>query len=186
MILRGSPPARLGLPAAISHAVTLCPQLRHLSAEHARWLEELERERREGVDRGARLLALWEAEILPHFRAVEEVLLPELAQRLCEADATVVFTLADHVALRRLARELRTAGGAERVTACAKLERKLAEHADFEERTLLPTLQETLGCARVAALAAEMADVREARIHRPAASSPAASEAPNARKGRKP
>ena len=59
--------------------------------------------------------------------------------------------------LRRLARELRSAEGAARDAACAALERKLAEHAAFEERALFPAIQETLGCDRVAALAAELA-----------------------------
>ncbi len=137
--------------------MTLCPQLRRLSAEHARWLAEIERRAAEDpASRGARLLALWDAEILPHCRVEEDVLLPELAKRLSEADATVVFTLGDHVVLRRLARELRASDGPARATALAELERKLADHAAFEERTLFPALQETLGCDRLAALAPEL------------------------------
>jgi hypothetical protein len=84
------------------------------------------------------------------------VLIPELAQRLSEADATIVFTLGDHVVLRRLARELRSSDGVARVAALAELERKLAEHAAFEERTLFPAVQEALGCDRLAALAPEI------------------------------
>ena len=137
--------------------MNLCPPLRRLSAEHARWLEEIERWAAEDpASRGARLLALWDAEILAHCRAEEEVLLPELAKRLSEADATVVFTHGDHVVLRRLARELRASDGPARVTALVELERKLADHATFEERTLFPTLQEALGCDRLAALAPEL------------------------------
>ncbi len=137
--------------------MNLCPELRCLSAEHARWLAEIEREAPEGgPDRAARLLALWDAEILPHCRAEEDVLIPELARRLSEADATVVFTLGDHVVLRRLARELRAADGAARAATIAALERKLVEHARFEERTLFPALQDALGCSRLAALAREI------------------------------
>jgi iron-sulfur cluster repair protein YtfE (RIC family) len=167
--------------------VTLCPQLRRLAAEHARWLEEIGRgSRRDGAERAAWLLALWDAEILPHCRSEEEVLLPELARRLSEADATVVFTLGDHVALRRLARELRAAGAADRDAACALLERRLAEHTAFEERTLFPALQETLGCDHVAALATELTASRNERKPRPAEGPPDEHEAPNTTKGRKP
>lgn len=167
--------------------MTLCPQLRRLSAEHARWRSEIEWGAGEATgERAARLLALWEAEILPHCRAEEEVLLPELARRLSEADATIVFTLGDHVALRSLARQLRTSQGTERAATLAQLGRKLAEHADFEERTLFPVLQETLGCEGLAALATEIARTVKDEMHRPAGSPPAAHEATNGRNRRKP
>ncbi|HYS83265.1 MAG TPA: hemerythrin domain-containing protein [Anaeromyxobacteraceae bacterium] len=157
----------------------LCPQLRRLSVEHARWLTEIERWAPEDpASRAARLLALWDAEILPHCRVEEDVLIPELAQRLSEADATVVFTLGDHVVLRRLARELRASDGQERATVVAELERKLAEHAAFEERTLFPALQEALGCHRLAALAPEI--TKQGRKH-PADGPPATNE--SSRKG---
>jgi iron-sulfur cluster repair protein YtfE (RIC family) len=144
--------------------VTLCPQLRRLAVAHARWLSELARRSADEEEaRCARLLALWEEEILSHCRAEEEVLLPELAARLSEADAVIVFTQSDHVTLRRLARELRAARGAARAGARAALERKLVEHTRFEERTLFPALQESLGCDRVAALEAELAAPGRAR-----------------------
>jgi iron-sulfur cluster repair protein YtfE (RIC family) len=161
--------------------VTLCPQLRRLVAEHARWRADVGRRAGSAADRAARLLALWEAEILPHCRAEEDVLLPELARRLSEADATVVFTLADHVALRRLARELRDAPGDGRGGALAAFEGKLAEHAEFEERTLFPALQEKLGCDRLAALAPEITRVQ---AKHPADGSPATNE--GSKKGTRP
>jgi hypothetical protein len=137
--------------------VSLCPQLLRLSADHARWLPELAGRRgaveAEGVDR---LLALWDAEILPHCRAEEEVLLPELARRLSEADAVVVFTMGDHLVLRRLARDLRPSTGAARAALAAAFAARLAEHLAFEERTLLPALQQTLGCDRLAELGDEL------------------------------
>ena len=167
--------------------MNLCPQLRRLSAEHARWLADLTTWASAGEkDRCSRLLALWEAEVLPHCRAEEEVLLPELAMRLSEADAAIVFTLSDHVVLRRLARELREASVAGRGAALAALERRLAEHTEFEERTLFPALQETLGCDRVAALAPELTLDRQEQRHRPAEGPPDALEASETRKGRKP
>ncbi len=167
--------------------MNLCPQLRRLSAGHARWLAELGRRALEDEGgRAARLLDLWEGEILPHCRAEEDVLLPELARRLSESDAAVVFTLADHVALRRLARELRAADGVERAAAAAALARKLAEHVEFEERTLFPTLQETLGCDRLAGLSAEFDGATTGGSHRPAGGPPASRHASSARNGRKP
>ncbi len=165
--------------------MTLCPQLRRLSAEHARWLAEIASWGRAGdEDRTARLLKLWELEVLPHCRAEEEVLLPELARGLSEADAAIVFTLSDHVALRRLARELREARGEARAAALAALEKKLHEHARFEESTLFPAVQEVLGCDRIAGLAPDLATAAEPSRSRPTSS--AAQAASNATKGRKP
>src|SRR5512138_2591380 len=109
--------------------MTLCPQLRRLAAEHARWLADIAGRARAGEEhRRSSLLALWDEEVLPHCRAEEEVLLPELAGRLSECDAVIVFTLSDHVALRRLVRELRQAEGDQRSAARDALERKLLEH----------------------------------------------------------
>jgi hypothetical protein len=138
--------------------VKACPELRRLSAQHASWLAEVAAlGGGNGSDRASRLLDLWDREILPHCRAEEDVLLPELACMVSEADALVVFTLGDHVVLRRLARELRAAEGAERLAAAVALARKLEEHVAFEERTLFPALQDTLGCVRLAGLAKEIA-----------------------------
>jgi hypothetical protein len=135
--------------------VDLCPQLRRFAEEHARWLAELDRAGEDGA-RAAALLGLWDAEILGHCRREEDVLLPELARRIPEADAVIVFTLGDHVVLRRLVRELRDAAGAAGPEAAARLRAKLAEHLAFEERTLFPAVQEALGCDRLAALAPEL------------------------------
>jgi iron-sulfur cluster repair protein YtfE (RIC family) len=137
--------------------VELCPQLGRLSAEHARWLAEIApRSPGDEPDRAGRLLALWDQEILPHCRAEEDVLLPELARERSEADAVIVFTLGDHVVLRRLVRELRETTGTRRLEAAVRLAAKLGEHAAFEERTLFPALQEALGCAHLARLDGEL------------------------------
>jgi hemerythrin-like domain-containing protein len=141
--------------------VNLCPELRRLSAEHTRWASDLAAGGSAGeAGRARRLLALWDGEIQPHFRREEEVLVPELARRVPEADAAILMTLADHVGLRRLARELRDATGPAAGEVAARLARRLAEHADFEERTLFPLAQEQLGCARLAALGAELKESR--------------------------
>jgi iron-sulfur cluster repair protein YtfE (RIC family) len=138
--------------------VNLCPQLRRLSAEHARWLADIASWAGAGdEDRRARLLALWDLEVLPHCRAEEDVLLPELAARLSEADAVVVFTLSDHVALRHLARRLREAAGGSCGAAIAAMVTRLIAHARFEEETLFPAIQQALGCDRIAGLAPDLA-----------------------------
>jgi|WetSurMetagenome_2_1015567.scaffolds.fasta_scaffold203167_2 iron-sulfur cluster repair protein YtfE (RIC family) len=139
----------------------LCPQLRRLAEEHARWLE-LGR-RREGectAEQAARLLAGWEDEIVPHCRAEEEVLLPELARHLSETDAVVVFTHGDHLVLRRLARELRLAKEPARPAALGRLLEKLEEHFRFEEQTLFPSLQQAIGCDCLAQLGEEIASMQ--------------------------
>ncbi len=164
--------------------MSLCAPLRRLSAEHARWLAALARPA--GADGGgARLLALWDAEIQPHCRAEEVVLLPELARRLSEADAVVVFTLGDHLVLRGLARDLRNAAGPAAAVAAAALAEKLADHLAFEERTLLPVLQQTLGCDRLGQLQGELTEAGRSRSPRPADRPPVA-HAASRTKGTKP
>ena len=163
--------------------MNLCPELRRFQAEHARWVVELaERGPEAEAGDAAHLLALWEDEILPHCRRVEDVLLPELARRIPEADAVIVFTLGDHVVLRGLVRELRGAAEPERREVAARLGKKLAEHVAFEERTLFPAVQEALGCDRLAALGSELT-MREQ--HRPADKPPTTHEA-SRKKGKKP
>lgn len=163
--------------------MNLCPELRRLQAEHARWIEALEPSG-DGEGGAARLLALWRTEILPHCRREEEVLIPELARRVPEADAVILMSLADHVGLRRLARELEGAAGPDAGAVAARLRARLGEHLAFEERTLFPTAQEQLGTDRLAALGAELGG-----DHRggPAGRSGAADEAGRAsRRGKKP
>jgi hemerythrin HHE cation binding domain-containing protein len=163
--------------------MNLCPELRRFQAEHARWLADLAA-RRPGAEAGeaARLLALWEEEILPRCRRIEDVLLPELARRIPEADAVIVFTLGDHVVLRGLVRELRRAPEPRRREVAARLGKKVAEHLAFEERSLFPAAQEALGCDRLAALASELT-IREQG--RPAGELPGLPEA-SRKRGKKP
>jgi hemerythrin-like domain-containing protein len=138
--------------------MNLCPQLLRLAGDHARWLEEGRPRRGESAaDLAARLLVAWDDEIVPHCRAEDEVLLPELARHLSETDAVVVFTHGDHMVLRRLARELRLAKESTRPAAIASFLEKLEEHFRFEERALFPTLQERLGCDALAGLGDEIA-----------------------------
>jgi iron-sulfur cluster repair protein YtfE (RIC family) len=137
--------------------VALCPQLRRLEAEHHRWLAQCGRRGGEpDAEWTARLLALWDAELAAHLRVEEEVLLPELSRRIPESDAVLVFTLGDHVALRRMARALRTAWPGEQAALLLEFTARLAEHTAFEEQTLFPILQENLGTARLAGIGSEL------------------------------
>ena len=52
-------------------------------------------------------LEAWRTEIQPHFRAEEEVLLPEFARIVPPDDPLIVRTLTEHVALRRAVRQFR-------------------------------------------------------------------------------
>ena len=89
------------------------------------------------------------------------MLLPELAGHLSEADAV------DRLHARRPPRAPPAGAAAPRGPGPADLElaeafeRKLAEHLAFEERTLFPALQETLGCDALAALSTEIAPARK-------------------------
>jgi hypothetical protein len=137
--------------------VDLCPQLGRLAVDHPRWLARIER--RSGEDEAryaARILALWEEEVLPRCRVEEEVLLPELTRQLSASDAVVVFAMGDHLVLRQLVREARAAEGPAQSQALEALASRLAEHLRFEDRILFPQLQATLGCLRLSALAGEM------------------------------
>jgi iron-sulfur cluster repair protein YtfE (RIC family) len=143
----------------------LCPQLRRLQAEHQRWLLQSGRRAVPGGQGGretdaawaARLLALFDGEIVAHLRSEEEVLLPELSRRIPESDAVLVFTLGDHVVLRRLARALREAAPDALGALLLQFTGKLAEHAAFEEETLFPILQTEVGTARLAGVEGELA-----------------------------
>jgi hemerythrin-like domain-containing protein len=85
------------------------------------------------------------------------VLLPELSRRIPESDAVLVFTLGDHVVLRRLARELREAAPDGLSALLLQFTSKLAEHAAFEEQTLFPILQTEVGTERLAGVEGELA-----------------------------
>ena len=82
--------------------------------------------------------------------------MPELSRCRSEADALLLFTVGDHMLLRRLAKDLRVAPTSEQAAALRALETKLTEHLEFEERTLFPGLQDALGCDRLAGLAADL------------------------------
>ena len=146
-----------------------CPALRRLAAEHGRAIEAARRFRQAAEasdgpfadleEETQRFLRVWRQVVVPHYRKEEEVLLPDLARRVPEGDAMILLPLADHVALRRLVREIERGPDARRRQLAAEIGERLAEHVRFEEETLYPALEETLGRSRLAELAGELARV---------------------------
>lgn len=139
-----------------------CDLFRALSREHRRVIREagrlcraLERptSSRRAVDA---FLAMWATEMVPHQRKEEEVLIPELSARVAECDPLVVLTVVDHVVLRRLVREMGAAPAEQMASLAARVARKVAEHAQFEEHTLFPALAATLGPTRLQQLDREL------------------------------
>jgi len=103
-------------------------------------------------------ISLWSREIAPHYQSEEEILLPDLAQKTSEGDALILMTLSDHVALRRLVRELaRDPKQSVDRGLIAEIENRLLEHIRYEEETLFPALIEYLGRSRLGEIAKEMA-----------------------------
>jgi hemerythrin-like domain-containing protein len=121
------------------------PRLHGLSSDHHQGLV-LARTlaRHEGawtVDDGAALARRFEAELEPHFRVEEEVLLPAL--RAAGAAELVDRTEADHVVLRaHVVAAARGDGGAARAFG-----ERLHDHIRFEERELFPACEARLAGA---------------------------------------
>lgn len=124
------------------------PELRDLSEQHhyglvaARNLRHAAEGRKPLGPTISEFLEAWEAEIQPHFRCEEEILLPELARRLPEDDPLIVQTLVEHVRLRRAVRELAGADEARQLELAAWIGRALDDHIRFEERQLFPRVEE--------------------------------------------
>lgn len=119
------------------------PRLRGLSSDHHRALVLARRLARAGAawarDDGLALGAQFDAELEPHFRVEEEVLLPAL--RSAGASALVERTLADHAAMRASVSVARAGDGA----AARALGAQLLAHVRFEERELFPACEAMLG-----------------------------------------
>lgn len=96
------------------------------------------------------LAARFAAELEPHFRIEEAVLLPALAA--AGEETLVRRTLEDHAALRALAAD--PASG-------VAFGRRLREHVRFEERELFPACEARLGDATLEAIAARRPRPRE-------------------------
>jgi hemerythrin-like domain-containing protein len=137
-------------------------ELRDLSEDHHHGLVAARRLRQ--AARGALPLAgaiadfllAWSAEIQPHFRSEEEVLLPALAEAVPADDPLIVRTLTEHVALRRAVRALERSPDDPGALA-DEIGRALDDHIRFEERVLFPAVEAALGGPRLAELGRELA-----------------------------
>jgi hemerythrin-like domain-containing protein len=140
-----------------------CSASRQLAHEHQRAVAAAQRLEMAASGGGSalpartRFLRAWNEEIVPHYRREEEILLPELAHRVSEADAVIVLTLADHDVLRRLVREISRAPVERLAPLAEEIRARLSEHVRFEEESLFPALEEKLGRHRLSELAGELA-----------------------------
>jgi hypothetical protein len=141
------------------------PELRDLSEEHhyglvaARGLRLAAEGVRPLEPALAEFLSAWEREIQPHFRSEEELVLPEFARAAGAADPLIVRTLVEHVRIRALVRDLRSASGEERLRLAGDLSASLHDHIRFEERELFPAVEAALAGERLAALGDELSRV---------------------------
>lgn len=138
------------------------PELRDLSEEHhyglvaARHLRLAAEGRRPLPETIAEFLETWTAEIQPHFRAEEEILLPEFARSVATEDPLIVRALTEHVALRRAVRDLRDAPEDRRRDLAAEISHALDDHIRFEERVLFPAVEAALAGPALEALGREL------------------------------
>jgi hypothetical protein len=93
---------------------------------------------------GDRFAAFWEPRGRRHFAIEERLLLPALPTSDAEwADASA-RVLDDHERIRRLADDLASARGGERVAVARRLGELLHDHVRFEERHLFSLLERRL------------------------------------------
>jgi iron-sulfur cluster repair protein YtfE (RIC family) len=137
------------------------PELRSLSEEHHHGLVAARRLRLAAQGKAPLeeaiegFLTAWRTEIQPHFRAEEEILLPEFARAVAPDDPLILRALAEHVSLRRAVRELQGADEAPR-TLAAEIGQALDDHIRFEERVLFPAIESGLAGSDLAALGREL------------------------------
>jgi hemerythrin-like domain-containing protein len=138
------------------------PELRDLSVEHHHGLVAARRLRQAAAGLTplgkaiAGFLEAWRVELGPHFRAEEEILLPAFAQAVAVDDTRIVRTLTEHVALRRVVRDLERAEGEQQKILARTIGLALEDHIRFEERVLFPAIEAALEGPRLAELAHEL------------------------------
>lgn len=129
------------------------PGLQPLSREHhpalvqAKRLRDFSGDGAQGRELGEVFLGFWDADIAPHFRDEEELLLPLLARRGGDDSPEIVETLVQHVQLRRQVMELRqrlARGAAPDAPFLNALGDALKSHVRFEEEELFPSAEQTL------------------------------------------
>jgi hemerythrin-like domain-containing protein len=135
------------------------PALVSLSHDHHQALfvaMQLKRAGDEGAEEArAAFLDFWAGDGDEHFRREEEILFPPFAELAGADEPLMAQALSEHVAIRRLAEEVRDAAGAARL---AELGDALSRHVRFEERTLFPLIEETLPAATLRRVADALAE----------------------------
>lgn len=124
-----------------------CPELQNLSREHHTALKLAVHMKRavasndeSEIDAACeQARAIFNKELLPHFREEELRLLPSM--EAAGASAVVARTLIEHRALQRLVREMEIPDP-DTLLRFAEL---MAEHVRFEEQQLFPAAEELLG-----------------------------------------
>ncbi|MCD6727938.1 MAG: hemerythrin domain-containing protein [Solirubrobacteraceae bacterium] len=118
-----------------------------LSREHHQALRVAQRLARASAADAAELreafLAFFVAEMVPHFRAEEELVLPAFARHVDPSDPEVVRVLVEHVELHRRAGDLAADDEAD-PAALHALGRRLHDHVRHEERVLFPRVESAL------------------------------------------
>ncbi|MDQ2807598.1 MAG: hemerythrin domain-containing protein [Chloroflexota bacterium] len=140
------------------------PSLQSLSHDHHHGLVQARRLREAAAAEAdlavvaADFLAVWTADIQPHFRAEEETLFPAFARYGDAHLPPVVRTLLEHVEIRRqvddLAREL--AAGTLTPATLEGIGTQLQAHIRYEEAVVFPLIEAALPEAALADLATRL------------------------------
>jgi hemerythrin-like domain-containing protein len=132
------------------------PALRELSSDHHQGLVQARRllkagsgaggsqEREAALEEVARaFLAFWSEHTAPHFRAEEEVLLPDFARYGDPSIEPVVRVIVEHIKIRRLVDDLRRQNeeGAPSVETMHAIGEILRAHIRHEEDVLFPLIE---------------------------------------------
>lgn len=135
-------------------------EIASLSREHHRSLRIAQLLARAGAADAAELretfLAFYAAEMVPHFRAEEELVLPAFARHVDPSDPEVVRVLVEHVDLHRRAGDLAAADEAD-PAALHALGRRLHDHVRHEERVLFPRVESALDAEELRCLGIALA-----------------------------
>ncbi|MFQ6618053.1 MAG: hemerythrin domain-containing protein [Fidelibacterota bacterium] len=87
----------------------------------------------------------WSEELLPHFRAEEECLLPRLLRYIDISNSVILRTLKEHMDLHRWIIESKETSSPDKIRAALiKFSEKLTSHIRFEERVMLNKVQDLL------------------------------------------
>ncbi len=90
-------------------------------------------------------LNLYDSELIPHFRAEEEILLPLMLNHLDSENTLITKLLVQHVTIHHFIQKLKNENSVHNIRLVLKeLSKFLTEHIRFEERILFETIQNLL------------------------------------------